>query len=187
LGNDEVAANGICRAGSAESGAREPDFEYRGRYSYFLTFCTDQRRERFVDASVAEMVIDQILRAAKRFEFAVLAYCLMPDHLHLLVHGTSDGADLRRFAKRVKQTSGQIHRRRFNEVLWQEGHYDRVVRPEEDLSGIARYIIENPLHAGLVSSPLDYPFVGSKWPLEDVLRRDDGSRASQNPAYAGCS
>jgi putative transposase len=187
LGNDEVAANGICRAGSAESGAREPDFEYRGRYSYFLTFCTDQRRERFVDASVAEMVIDQILRAATRFEFAVLAYCLMPDHLHLLVHGTSDGADLRRFAKRVKQTSGQIHRRRFSEVLWQEGHYDRVVRPEEDLSGIARYIIENPLHAGLVSSPLHYPFVGSKWPLEDVLRRDDGSRASQNPAYAGCS
>jgi putative transposase len=119
------------------------------------------------------MVVQQILRAAKRFEFAVLAYCVMPDHVHLLVSGTSHDADLRRFAKRVKQSSGQIHHRRFNEALWQEGYYDRVVRPEEDLSGIARYIIENPLHAGLVRSPLDYPFMGSElWPLEEILRRD---------------
>jgi putative transposase len=119
------------------------------------------------------MVVQQIRRAAKRFEFAVLAYCVMPDHVHLLVSGTSHDADLRRFAKRAKQSSGQIHRRRFSEALWQEGYYDHVVRPEEDLSGIARYIIENPLHAGLVDSPLDYPFVGSDlWPLEEILRRD---------------
>src|SRR5688500_16674078 len=147
-------------------------FEYRGRYSYFLTFCTDQRRRRFIDASVSAMVVRQILRAAKRFEFEILAYCVMPDHVHALVHGTSDGADLRRFMKRVKQSSGQIYRRWSNEALWQEGYYDRVVRPEEDLSGIVRYIVENPVREGLVKSPLEYQFVGSTvWALEELVQR----------------
>lgn len=96
----------------------------------------------------------------------------MPDHVHALVRGTSGGADLRRFMKRVKQSSGQIYRRWSNEALWQEGYYDRVVRPEEDLSGIVRYIVENPVRAGLVKSPFDYPFVGSTvWALEELVRR----------------
>jgi REP-associated tyrosine transposase len=126
----------------------------------------------FLDRAVAAMVVRQILLAAARFEFAVLAYCLMPDHAHLLVHGRSEHADLRRFAKRTKQSSGQRYQRGANEPLWQEGYYDRVVRPEEDLSGIARYIIENPVRVGLVESPIDYPFVGSElWSVEEIIRR----------------
>jgi putative transposase len=96
----------------------------------------------------------------------------MPDHLHLLLHGKSARADLRRFAKRAKQSTGQIHRGGENSPLWQEGYYDRIVRPEEDMSGIARYIIENPVRAGLVKSAIEYPFVGSDcWALEEILRR----------------
>ena len=70
------------------------DFDYRGRHSYFLTFCTYRRKSTFREASVASMVTGQILRSAKSFEFDVLAYCLMPDHVHLLVHGRSDRSDL---------------------------------------------------------------------------------------------
>ena len=54
-------------------------------------------------------------RPGKRLEFAVFAYCLMPDHVHLLAHGMSEHADLRRFAKRTKQSSGQRYRRSANE------------------------------------------------------------------------
>ena len=148
-------------------------FEYRGRYSYFLTFCTYERREVFVDPSVADIVLQRILRYSDRFDFAVFAYCLIPDHLHLLLRGESDRADLRRFAKRTKQSTGQIYRGRATTPLWQEGYYDRVVRPEEDLSGIARYIVENPVRAGIVKSPLEYQFVGSNvWSLDEILRRD---------------
>ena len=118
------------------------------------------------------MVERQILRAAMRFEFAVLAYCLMPDHVHLLMEGRSERSDLRRFIKRAKQSSGQSYAAAASGSLWQDSYHDHVVRPEEDLSGIARYIIENPVRAGLVKSPLDYPFVGSTvWPLEELIHR----------------
>ena len=148
-------------------------FEYRGRFAYFLTFCAYKRRAVFVDATLAVMVVRQILLAAKRFDFAVFAYCVMPDHAHLLVRGKSDEANLQRFSKRAKQSSAQIYRRCAQQPLWQEGYYDRVVRPEEDVSGIARYIIENPVRAGLVTSAKDYSFLGSElWSVDEILRRD---------------
>jgi len=119
------------------------------------------------------MVVEQILRAARRFEFEVLAYCLMPDHVHLLVHGRSEGSDLHCFIKRAKQSSGQIYACGARRPLWQDSYHDRVVRPEENLSAIARYIIENPVRAGLVTSVLDYPFVGSStWSIEEFLKGD---------------
>ena len=65
----------------------------------------------------------------------------------------------------------QEYAARTKQRLWQESFYDHVVRPEEDLSAIARYIIDNPVRAGIVKSPLDYPFAGSDmWPVEEILR-----------------
>jgi putative transposase len=148
-------------------------FEYRGFHSYFLTFCTHRRHAAFAAPAIARLALEQILRSAARFKFAVFAYCVMPDHVHLLVHGRSTDADLRRFAKSAKQSCGQSYRRHAQCPLWQEGYYDRIVRPEEDLSGVARYIIENPVRAGLAHAAIDYPFVGSElWTVREILERD---------------
>jgi len=146
-------------------------FDYCGRHAYFLTFCTYKRKATFRDAAVASMVIEQVLRSAKRFEFDVLAYCVMPDHAHLLVHGRSNRSDLHRFVKRAKQSSGQIYAQTVREPLWQDSYYDHVVRPEENLAGIACYIIQNPVRARLAASPLEYPFVGSgTWSIEELIK-----------------
>ena len=42
--------------------------------------------------------------------------------------------------------------------LWQDGYYERVLRKSEDVLAIIDYILDNPVRAGLVSRPLDYPF-----------------------------
>ena len=94
----------------------------------------------------------------------------MPDHAHLLVEGLSESSDLRRFAKLAKQRSGGVFARRSDELLWQEGFYDRVLRESDDIEGVARYIIGNPVRAGLVASPAEYPHIGSDvWPLDQLL------------------
>ncbi len=81
-------------------------FDYVGRYRYFLTFCTNRRIPRFTDPAVVDLVLSQISRAASEQAFAVIAYCFMPDHLHLLVEGRSEDADARRFIARAKQVLG---------------------------------------------------------------------------------
>jgi putative transposase len=145
-------------------------FDYTGFHRYSLTFCTASRQRLFVDASVVELVLAQISRAAREQQFEVIAYCFMPDHLHLLVHGGSDSSECRRFIKLTKQYSGYYYSKTFQGNLWQRYGFERTLRREEQTLTVARYIVSNPIRAKLVSNVGDYPFVGSLvYELEDLL------------------
>ena len=85
----------------------------------------------------------------------------MPDHLHLLVEGQSDDADLERFVHLLKQRTSFAYRRHHRKHLWQKGYFEHVVRDDEMTQTIAKYVLENPVRAGLVKEPLEYPFSGS--------------------------
>ena len=89
----------------------------------------------------------------------MLAYCFMPDHVHLLLEA-KEQANLIRFMKAFKQMSAYRHSRAFSQPLWQKGYYDHILRKEEDVRSVAQYIFENPLRAGLVDSLHEYPFLG---------------------------
>jgi len=136
-------------------------FDYVGLHRYFLTFCTLNRRPLFLTSDSVDEVRRQFLRAEHDERFAVLAYCFMPDHVHLLVEGKSDDSDCRRFISRAKQLSGFRYKRQFGEPLWQRYGYERTLRSEEATLSVARYILENPVRAGLVRSAAEYPFLGS--------------------------
>jgi putative transposase len=145
-------------------------FDYIGQQRYFLTFCCRDRVAVFTDRQVSEQTLTQFQRTSALECFAILAYCLMPDHVHLLVEGVSLNSDFKRFAKMAKQRSGGLYARTRHQRLWQAGYYERVLREEDDARDLARYIVNNPLRAGLVESPSDYPFVGSDvWSLADLL------------------
>jgi putative transposase len=149
---------------------RLPHVSYIGKARYFLTFCVRDRREAFNEAEDAASAIAQFLRTSSEERFAILAYCIMPDHAHLLVEGIDDGSDLRRFAKLAKQRSGALHRRKHERRLWQEGYFERVLRDDDSGRDLARYIIDNPVRKGLVASPRDYPHLGSgTWSLDELL------------------
>ncbi|MNW20243.1 hypothetical protein D3C71_2205540 [compost metagenome] len=48
-------------------------------------------------------------------------------------------------------------------TLWQKGFHDRALRREEDLLKVARYVVANPLRAGLVEKLGDYPLWDAIW------------------------
>lgn len=144
-------------------------FNYTGFHRYSLTFCTDQRRVIFQERRIVELVWSDS-RAAKEREFAVIAYCFMPDHLHILIHGDSEGADCKRFITLAKQYSGYYYWKEIGGKLWQRYAYERTLRKEEDTLDVARYIVQNPVRAKLVARVEDYPFVGSLvCELKDLL------------------
>jgi REP element-mobilizing transposase RayT len=145
-------------------------FDYLGPHQYFLTFCTRHRAPVFSHSEASELVIAQFQRTATKHRFAYLAYCLMPDHAHALVEGLTPEADLRTFVKSAKESSGRAYFRRHQRALWQEGYYEHVLRADEDARQVARYILENPIRAGLVANPLDYPYIGSdRWTIRELV------------------
>jgi putative transposase len=126
-----------------------------------LRFCTESRRPIFTDARAVELVLKHFLQQAGEQGFAILAYCFMPDHVHLLIQGLRADSDCKRFISRAKQFSGFYYKQRHKRQLWQRYGYERVVRDDEATIDVARYILANPLRAGLVKDVREYRFTGS--------------------------
>ena len=134
------------------------DFDYLGTYSYFITILTKNRGSHFKEVEVVRTLTDILLEEARSEKFNILAYCFMPDHLHLLVIGQDDRSDARKFVRLFKQKSGYWFKKNYNKNLWHISYYDHVLRKEESMESVALYILENPVRKGLVSDYREYPF-----------------------------
>lgn len=146
-------------------------FDYIGKHRYFLTFCTHERRSFFEDERHVSLVSAQILRTCGERWFEILAHVYMPDHLHLVVKGTTDTSDLRCFAALAKQKSAFEFARATTNRLWQPSYFDRWIRPEESELMFVRYVLENPVRAGLVSRCEEYPHAGAGvWTVSEMMR-----------------
>jgi len=139
---------------------RLKEFSYQGSFAYFATVRTHQKKPYFQSEQVARFVHLILQQAASQFRFTVIAYCFMPDHLHLLLAGEEDSS-LKDFMKTFKQRSGFYFKQHHNTLLWQPSYYDHVLRKEESLKEVARYIFENPVRKGLVNEWREYPLLGS--------------------------
>jgi putative transposase len=145
-------------------------FDYLGPHRYFLTFCTFERRHIFLTRQRTEAVHEQFLRASVDEAFAVLAYCFMPDHVHLLVEREATDSDCRRFIARAKQLSAFHFQKMFGLRLWQRYGFERTLRSNDATLSVARYILENPIRARLVERVQDYPFLGSSvYSLNEIV------------------
>ena len=137
---------------------RLKDFNYSGTYAYFVTILTKDHTAYIKEAEVIDSLIDILIETARSERFDVLAYCFMPDHLHLLVIGKDDKSNLKKFISLFKQKSGYWFKKNYNENLWHISYYDHILRKEESIENVALYILENPVRKGLVSDFREYPF-----------------------------
>jgi putative transposase len=138
---------------------RLPPEVYQGPAAFSVTISTAGHREILRSPRSVSLCVTALMETATDHAMEVLAYCFMPDHLHLLLQA-KEGANLIRFMKAFKQVAAYRHLRTLQRPLWQKGYYDHVLRWEEDVRVVAQYIFQNPLRPGLVSSPNEYPFVG---------------------------
>ena len=102
------------------------------------------------------------MRASRKHGFEVIAYILMPDHLHVLVKGLHKDSDFLKWLALFRQLSAYWEKRRSGEELWQEGYWDYTLRDDSAVGGIASYIVWNPVEANLVARPELYPYIGSE-------------------------
>lgn len=141
---------------------RLPFEVYRSGGAFFLTASVQGRRRAFSSSEVVACCLSALRESADKQGIEIGEYCFMPDHVHLLVVAP-DGADVSAFMQRFKQTSGFACSGLLGSdgPFWQRSYYDHVLRRDEDLESVRRYIRENPVRAGLVDVPEDYPFSGS--------------------------
>jgi len=126
-----------------------------------VTIAVEGRRPRFADAAAAAAAIQVLKQHASRTGVLVYAYCIMPDHVHLLL-GPSETCDLVQFVGQFKNLAQRaIWRQGVRGRIWQLSFWDRFLRSDEDLRQAVEYVLHNPVVAGLVEHWRDYPFAGS--------------------------
>ena len=143
--------------------------DYVGAVVGLLTFCTSERHHAFVSKDNVERTLAQFLRAGVQTHVALIAYCFMPDHVHLVVQTTDEAGDVARFARLAKQYAGYAHTQQMGGRLWQPGWHDRLLRKSDDLVTVIRYVLQNPIRAGLVRDAREYPFLGSGVTTREAL------------------
>jgi putative transposase len=134
---------------------------YLGQRRYFVTVCCHERQPFFRNAGRAQQLLKRLEALAVRHDFRVHAYCVMPDHVHLLVEGVGAESNLLRFVHQLKQESAYDERKRTGSPLWQRYFYDHILRPRDSADAVAWYIWLNPVRKGLCVAPADYQFSGS--------------------------
>ncbi len=141
----------------------------RGRVSqrslyYSVTTVTYRRTPWFRNPACARAVIVELRENAQVCGTATFAWVLIPDHLHWLFALEGDlglAGIMRRFKSRSAHAVNHVLGR--TGPLWQRAYYDHALRRDEDLHMSARYLIENPVRAGLVRDVGHYPHWDAIW------------------------
>ncbi len=101
----------------------------------------------------------------------------MPDHVHYVAQGEREDSSLLTLVKSWNTQTGVAWRKRHRKALWQIGYYDHVLRDDESLLAVARYVVLNPVRAGLVENPGDYKLTGSScYTIQQILEAADDWR-----------
>jgi putative transposase len=140
---------------------RLPARNYVGRNTYFLAACTLHRDRIFSNPRWADLMVRSFLDAAKAEEFLLHAWCVMPDHVHVLAEGATDQSHVDRFVAHWKRATTFEFKKAAGRELWQRLFYDRVLRDTDSRNDIAWYIWLNPVRKGMCQEPWDYAWSGS--------------------------
>lgn len=139
-----------------------------GRFSapgqiYLVTTVVQNRAPVFRDFMQGRLVVDALKKAQEEELVLSLAWVVMPDHLHWLFELKNNTLTciMARTKSRIAVALNRSLER--DGSLWQHGFHDRAIRRDEDLPAVARYIVANPLRAGLVEKIGDYPLWDAVW------------------------
>ena len=152
--------------------SRLPILGYRrlrtGRWSvsgqlYLITWTTSQRKPQFLNPELARAAARTISSVELWLPSCCLCWVLMPDHWHGLIE-LGEGANLSTVVQRIKGVTARYVNRScaFDGPLRAKGFHDHALRRDEAMEQTARYIIANPVRAGLVEDPMDYPYWDAK-------------------------
>lgn len=150
---------------------RIESFDYSSPGAYFVTVCTANRENIFWDrvgadiirpenvplSPIGKIVEQGILQMADHYKNVVVdKYCVMPDHIHLILRIESDMGGRMISAPTVSTVVGSMKRwvsRQLGRPIWQKSFYDHGIRNQQDYNEIWEYIENNPLKYLLNNAP----------------------------------
>lgn len=127
-------------------------------HAYLVTIVTAHREPFLASFTEARIAVQCFHDKNVARHAQTLAFVVMPDHVHWLLQLEGNGS-LPGIVRLYKSKVSFSLRQR----IWQRGFHDHALREEDDVRDIARYIIANPLRAGLAERVGEYPYWDAIW------------------------
>ena len=127
-------------------------------HAYLVTIVTASRKPVFTFFTAARVAVRCFHDSDVARHAQTLAFVVMPDHIHWLLQLGENGS-LSETVRVYKAKVSLI----LQQQIWQRGFHDHALRDDDDVRDIARYIIANPLRAGLTKHVGDYPHWDAIW------------------------
>ena len=126
-----------------------------------ITICTKNKKDIFLNNRLAQDFIELLKRHSKDNNIPIYAYCVMPNHIHILM-SSSKKNDIIGFVRELKSLSTRMAwEYGYHGSIWQTSFYDHFLRKGEDLKEVTTYIVQNPVRKGIAKDWRDYKFCGS--------------------------
>jgi len=120
---------------------------------FLITCCAkDRQLKPFASPETALGLQDSIRHRVRSRIWWVFAACIMPDHVHLVL-GFPPETDLSKIVRDWKRWTSRAHG-----FDWQRDFFEHRLRHEESFQEKCRYVLENPVRAGLVEDWWDWPY-----------------------------
>lgn len=156
-------------------------------HAHFLTFSCYQRLPLLSKDRTRNWLIESIIVAKEKYQYALWAYVIMPEHVHLLVYPLVENYNISLFLKAIKQSVVrrakhylEEHDRNWLDKLtvkcgsrevfkfWQAGPgYDRNITSKNELLEKIYYMHNNPVRRGLVQTPNEWEWSSARWYMGD--------------------
>ncbi len=107
---------------------------------------------------IAQVVLDSMNCGFELGHYELHSWVIMPNHVHLLINPQVSLSDLLRSLKGTTGRRANLLLGRTGEPFWQDESFDHLVRDRDEFAKIRRYIENNPVAAGLVAAPEEYPW-----------------------------
>ena len=121
--------------------------------TYFFTLVTEDRVPVFMDKNAMEVLMAAIKETRKRNPFELVAYCILPDHVHLIMELPADDNLFSQKVRSIKRLT-TIRLRKItgipNLTIWQNRFWEHTVRNQVDLKYCFDYVHYNPVKHGYV-------------------------------------
>jgi REP element-mobilizing transposase RayT len=155
-----ITTGGIMKT-IREKHHRLPEEYYRGYRIVSFTCRVRDCAKPFTITDIFFRFEEMLLEAIEKHRCDAFVYLFMPDHAHLLLAPQDDCGEVLKAMRLFKQKSGFWLSKHRRNVKWQKDFYDHILRHEEDIEKHVRYILANPIRAGLVEDWKEYTFRGS--------------------------
>lgn len=126
--------------------------------------------ENYLSIRECAAIVKNCFHYSDGLDYKLICYCIMPNHFHLVFELLENNKGISKIMQSIKRISGKKCNIFLNRVgaFWQNESFDRCIRDEKELYFVIRYVLLNPVNAGLVENWRDWEHTYCKKDFEVI-------------------